>query len=317
MDVQLICNLEMDYYILYVVYRRDYNKLLVRTKPSDDNHSLSDSTDGSKESGTQKDDSISLEKLTKIFATNFGLNESDGKAVTNVEKVLDELSVDGIVRYMNSGQCEHIVVMVGAGLSTAAGIPDFRSPGSGLYDNLSKYKLPSPECMFDINFFRENPEPFFDLAKQLFPGSFNPTTSHRFLKLLNDKNLLLRLYTQNIDTLERIAGIPGDKLVEAHGTFHTSHCIDCKQQYSLQWMKDTVSPKTPRLLINKTKCGQSSQLAKLLGMGSGLDFDSANAYRDVLLLEDCDKGCEQLAEALGWAQELKQMTAPEGRKEWL
>ncbi|CAG2112449.1 unnamed protein product, partial [Medioppia subpectinata] len=62
------------------------------TKPSDDNHSLSDSTDGSKESGTQKDDSISLEKLTKIFATNFGLNESDGKAVTNVEKVLDELS---------------------------------------------------------------------------------------------------------------------------------------------------------------------------------------------------------------------------------
>ncbi len=81
--------------------------------------------------------------------------------------------------------------------------------------------------------------PFYDLAKELFPGKFEPTPCHYFLKLLNEKNKLLRLYTQNIDTLERVAGIPGEKLVEAHGTFHTSHCINhkCKQEYSLDWMK--------------------------------------------------------------------------------
>ena len=68
---------------------------------------------------------------------------------------------------------------------------------------------------------------------------------------------------------------------------------------------DTVGPKTPRLLINKTKCGQSSQISRLLGLGSGLEFDSDNNYRDVLILDDCDNGCKRLADALGWGQELQ------------
>lgn len=44
--------------------------------------------------------------------------------------------------------------MTGAGISTAAGIPDFRSPGTGLYDNLEKYNLPNPQAVFEINFFK-------------------------------------------------------------------------------------------------------------------------------------------------------------------
>jgi NAD-dependent deacetylase sirtuin 2 len=70
---------------------------------------------------------------------------------------------------------------------------------------------------------------------------------------------------------------------------------------------DNVPLKTPRLLINKTKSGQNSEIARLLGISSGLDFDSEDNFRDVLLLEDCDKGCQQLAEALDWGQELKEM----------
>lgn len=76
-----------------------------------------------------------------------------------------------------------------------------------------------------MDYFEENPQPFFALAKELYPGSFNPTPSHYFVRLLHEKGLLLRHYTQNIDTLERIAGIPDDKLVEAHGTFFTNHCL--------------------------------------------------------------------------------------------
>lgn len=81
-------------------------------------------------------------------------------------------------------------------LSSAAGIPDFRSPGSGLYDNLEKYKLPNPMAIFEIDYFRQRPEAFFTLAKELYPGSFKPTPCHYFIKLLHQKNLLLRLFTQ-------------------------------------------------------------------------------------------------------------------------
>ena len=50
----------------------------------------------------------------------------------------------------------NIVVMTGAGLSTAAGIPDFRSPGTGLYSQLAKYNLPYPESIFTLDYFRVN-----------------------------------------------------------------------------------------------------------------------------------------------------------------
>ena len=49
---------------------------------------------------------------------------------------------------------KNIIVMTGAGISTSAGIPDFRSPGTGLYDNLAKYDLPRPESIFDIHYFK-------------------------------------------------------------------------------------------------------------------------------------------------------------------
>ena len=61
-------------------------------------------------------------------------------------------------------------VRCGAGISVSAGIPDFRTPGTGLYSQLQKYNLGRPEDVFDIGFFEENPLPFHMLARELFPG---------------------------------------------------------------------------------------------------------------------------------------------------
>jgi len=64
-----------------------------------------------------------------------------------------------------AGKAKRILCMCGAGLSVSAGIPDFRTPGTGLYSNLQKFDLPYPEAVFEINYFKRNPAPFFMLAK--------------------------------------------------------------------------------------------------------------------------------------------------------
>lgn len=119
-------------------------------------------------------------------------------------------------------------------------VPDFRSPNTGLYHNLARLNLPYAEAVFDISYFREHPEPFYVLAKELYPGKFFPTVSHAFIALLAEKGLLLRLFTQNIDCLERRAGVPADKIIEAHGSFATQRCIECKSEYPDELMKEHV-----------------------------------------------------------------------------
>uniref|UniRef100_A0AAR2KMF8 NAD-dependent protein deacetylase sirtuin-2 n=1 Tax=Pygocentrus nattereri TaxID=42514 RepID=A0AAR2KMF8_PYGNA len=180
-------------------------------------------------------DSVTLmDFLRNLFSRTLGLSPG--------EKVLDELSLEGVARYMQSGKCKSIICMVGAGISTSAGIPDFRSPGTGLYANLQKYNLPYPEAIFQIDYFKKHPEPFFALARELYPGQFKPTVCHYFIRMLKDKGLLRRCYSQNIDTLERVAGLQGEDLVEAHGTFHTSHCVSffCRKEYTMEWMKEKI-----------------------------------------------------------------------------
>lgn len=95
--------------------------------------------------------------------------------------------------------------------------------------------------MFDISYFRNNPLPFYTLVKKLYPGKYRPTISHSFVRLLSDKGLLLKLFTQNIDCLDRQAGVPEDKIVEAHGSFATHRCIECKSPYPNDLMKRAVS----------------------------------------------------------------------------
>jgi NAD-dependent deacetylase sirtuin 2 len=69
--------------------------------------------------------------------------------------------------------------------------------------------------------------------QELFPGGYCPTPAHFFLKLLHDKGLLLSTFTQNIDGLEQLAGLPAEKVVPAHGSFD-GECM-CWVQVVMWW----------------------------------------------------------------------------------
>ena len=165
-------------------------------------------------------------------------------------------TVEAVAEYIKVKNVRKIVIMVGpisrledgsltlaqvgAGISTSAGIPDFRSPDTGLYANLARLDLPHPEAVFDIAFFRRNPVPFYTLAHELYPGKFRPTVAHSFINLIHRKGKLLKLFTQNIDCLEREAGLPSDMIIEAHGSFATQRCIECRTEFPDDLMRKAV-----------------------------------------------------------------------------
>ncbi|KAF2802147.1 NAD-dependent deacetylase sirtuin-2, partial [Mytilinidion resinicola] len=162
-------------------------------------------------------------------------------------QTLESRSVEAVGRMLKALEKKEekgrVVVMTGAGISTSAGIPDFRSPTTGLYANLARLRLPYAEAVFDIAYFRSNPLPFYTLAQELYPGNYRPTITHSFVRLLHDKRILLKLFTQNIDCLEREAGVPDDKIVEAHGSFARQSCIECKTPYPQEGMREAIREK--------------------------------------------------------------------------
>ncbi|CAD7956582.1 unnamed protein product [Amoebophrya sp. A25] len=160
-----------------------------------------------------------------------------------------EPNLPDLCRFIKTGKIQKIVVMCGAGISVSAGIPDFRSKG-GLYEKLRReHGMSRPETLFDISYFRKNPRPFAERSLEMLPGKFQPTLTHFFLSLLMQKGLLQRVYTQNIDTLEKLAGLPDEMVVYAHGSFADVHCIECRRQVRLDdWRAKIEKHEIPRCL---------------------------------------------------------------------
>lgn len=179
--------------------------------------------------------------------------DENGHLVTNLtmeqrEQVFEtDISLKTLCRKIRSGEWNRICVMAGAGISVSAGIPDFRSK-DGLYERFKKeYGMTNPQLVFDISYFKKHPEVFCARGMEMCPGKFKPTKTHYFLKLLELKGILQRVYTQNIDTLEKQAGLPDEKMVYAHGSFADCHCIECGKQVKLaDWRTAIENEEIPR-----------------------------------------------------------------------
>lgn len=73
------------------------------------------------------------------------------------------------------------------------------------------------------------------------------------MRLLDEKGYLRRVFTQNIDCLENICGLPSAKIVAAHGSYQSSTCLKCKKKYSLEWLIEFLRQK--EVLVPKCSCG--------------------------------------------------------------
>lgn len=140
-------------------------------------------------------------------------------------KLMKYNTIDDAVELLK--RSKNIIVLTGAGISTSLGIPDFRSKGTGLYSKLEHLGLSDPQEVFDINIFRQDPNIFYSIARDILPNTERFSPTHAFIALLQQKGKLLTNYSQNIDNLEAKAGIHPDKLVQCHGSFATATCVKC------------------------------------------------------------------------------------------
>ncbi|XP_051281156.1 NAD-dependent protein deacetylase sirtuin-1 isoform X1 [Dicentrarchus labrax] len=163
------------------------------------------------------------------------------------KKRKDINTLEDVVRLLH--ESKRILVLTGAGVSVSCGIPDFRSR-DGIYARLAVDfpDLPDPQAMFDIEYFRRDPRPFFKFAKEIYPGQFQPSPCHKFISMLDKQGKLLRNYTQNIDTLEQVAGV--QRIIQCHGSFATASCLNCKHKVDCEAIREDifnqVVPRCPR-----------------------------------------------------------------------
>jgi len=129
------------------------------------------------------------------------------------------------------------VVLTGAGFSTPSGIPDFRSPGSGLWTRYLPMEVAS------LTTFRYDPEKFFAWLRPLASHmlSAEPNPAHLALAELENAGFIKAIITQNIDLLHQRAG--SKNVIEVHGTFNSLTCVSCYKQYSSAGFMDSYIEK--------------------------------------------------------------------------
>lgn len=174
----------------------------------------------------------------------------------------------------------NIVFFGGAGVSTASGLPDFRS-ATGLYnkENNSNY---SPEYMLSHDFFASHPDEFMKYVKEnLMIEGVLPNDCHYALEKLEKMGKLQGIITQNIDGLHQKAG--SKNVIELHGTLNDYYCVSCGEKYDLTYVNKFTDVPTCE------KCGGIVRPDIVL-YGEGLDQNNIShainliSHADVLII---------------------------------
>ncbi|KAI8807233.1 DHS-like NAD/FAD-binding domain-containing protein, partial [Cladochytrium replicatum] len=211
-----------------------------------------------------------------ILADLRNLKDNDGALDTTARDAAEtlELIKNVAASLRKSKRC---VVVTGAGISVAAGIPDFRSK-DGLFSQI-KERYPSTvvtgQDLFDARLFKDPASIpiFYSFMGELkdLVAKATPTRSHHFLKMLDQRSQLLRCYTQNIDCLESSLHLSSDltldkraRIVQLHGDLKNVVCTMCARLFAFseawndKYFKFGTAPPCPR-------CSDADQVRTALG----------------------------------------------------
>ncbi len=131
-------------------------------------------------------------------------------------------------------QASFAVALTGAGISTPSGIPDFRTPGKGMWEFVDPVEVAS------IWAYRENPKRFYEWIRPLLKTmrEARPNPAHIALARLEQADILKWIITQNIDSLHQEAG--SARVLEVHGHTRTATCLSCGYQMTTERMWEAV-----------------------------------------------------------------------------
>jgi NAD-dependent deacetylase len=126
------------------------------------------------------------------------------------------------------------LVLTGAGVSVPSGIPDFRSPGTGIWEKVN------PMEVAHIDAFRREPDRFWHFYGNRFASLVDkqPNDAHRAIAELERRGVIRGVVTQNVDRLHRRAG--SQNVIEVHGSIEWSVCPECGGRTSLERILEII-----------------------------------------------------------------------------
>ncbi|MEQ8783537.1 MAG: Sir2 family NAD-dependent protein deacetylase [Roseibium album] len=174
---------------------------------------------------------------------------------------------------------ERIVFFTGAGISTESGIPDFRSPGTGLWNKIKPIQFQDFVASEDVR--QESWRRRFS-GDRAMEGAV-PNTGHRAIARLHELGKTLAVVTQNVDNLHQNSGLPDEAVIELHGNASYAKCLSCELRYEMAELEAQFHAQG-----RVDPCGRCGGIVKSATISFGQAMPEREMERAQAAIEACD-----------------------------
>jgi len=175
---------------------------------------------------------------------------------------------------------EKILCFTGAGISTESGIPDFRSPGTGLWTKIQPIQFQDFVASADVR--KESWGRKFAPSDGAWENA-EPNLGHKALARLVELGKCIGIITQNVDNLHQNSGISDDLVIELHGNNSYAKCLECGQRYELGDLQKEFEK-----FLEVKPCRECDGIIKTATISFGQPMPEYEMQRSQELVEHCD-----------------------------